>query len=215
MGKKRRRGLWLLIVAALVAAPLAIPPLRAAALQTLGRTLVAADPVAAVDVIVISVDSGAAGVLEAADLVRDGVATRVAVFPEPPAPADLEFQRRGVPQDDEAARAIQQLAVLGVPGAMRIPTPVSGTQDEAAVLPGWLNQHQFHSALMVTTVDHSRRTRRVLRRALSGSPLRLSVRPSRYSAFDPETWWQSRSGLRTGIIEIQKLLLDVARHPAS
>jgi hypothetical protein len=41
------------------------------------------------------------------------------------------------------------------------------------------------------------------------------VRPARYSQFDPDGWWDTRGGLRTGIVEIQKLVLDVVRHPIS
>ena len=38
---------------------------------------------------------------------------------------------------------------------------------------------------------------------------------ARYSDFDPDRWWQTREGTRTGIIEMQKLLLDVVRYPTS
>jgi hypothetical protein len=41
------------------------------------------------------------------------------------------------------------------------------------------------------------------------------VRSARYSAFDPDGWWETRGGIRTEIIELQKLLLDVLLHPIS
>jgi hypothetical protein len=212
---KRRR--WPLALAAvlLIVATLGIPPVRVAGLQALGRTLAIADPVSAADVIVISVDAGDAGVLEAADLVRERQSTRVAVCSEPTSAAEVELTRRGVHPDDSASRAIRQLSALGVTETMRIPTPVSGTNELAEVLPRWLDEHKFRSAVLVTTTDHSRRTRRAITRGVNGSPLRIAVRPSRYSGFDPEQWWRSRGSLRTGIIEIQKLFLDVLRHPLS
>jgi hypothetical protein len=36
-----------------------------------------------------------------------------------------------------------------------------------------------------------------------------------YSEFDPDRWWQTRDGARIGLVELQKLLLDLARHPIS
>jgi len=55
----------------------------------------------------------------------------------------------------------------------------------------------------------------VFRRSLRGHPLSVVVRSSRYSSFDPDRWWETRGGIRTEIVELQKLLLDLARHPMS
>jgi hypothetical protein len=81
------------------------------------------------DVIVIAVDADGAGVLEAADLVHSGIATRVAVFADPPDPIDREFIRRGIPYKDAAARSARQLQLLGVTAIEQIPR-VSGTEAE-------------------------------------------------------------------------------------
>jgi hypothetical protein len=67
--------------------------------------------------------------------------------------------------------------------------------------------------VVVTTSDHTRRLRRVLRRSMDGHATRIAVRAARYSPFDPDRWWETRTGARTGIVELQKLLFDVARHP--
>ena len=50
---------------------------------------------------------------------------------------------------------------------------------------------------------------------MKGRPVTVRVHSSRYARFDPDRWWQTRTGLRTGIVELQKLLLDIARHPFS
>jgi metal-dependent hydrolase (beta-lactamase superfamily II) len=51
--------------------------------------------------IVLSLDSGAAGALEAAHLVQSGISKRVAVFTDPPnSEEDYEFIRHGLPYDD-------------------------------------------------------------------------------------------------------------------
>jgi hypothetical protein len=50
---------------------------------------------------------------------------------------------------------------------------------------------------------------------MQGHPTRVTVQPARYSNFDPDRWWETHNGIRTEIIEFQKLLLDVVLHPIS
>lgn len=184
-------------------------------LTAAGRFLVVANPVTSADVIVVAVDARKVGVLDAADLFHHGVAPRVAVFARYPDNVDNEFIKRGVPYFDISAWSVRQLKALGVTHVMLIPTEVTGTEHEGNVLLGWLKQHRFRSVVVVTSSDHSRRVSRVLHRALKGQPVTLIVRPSRYSKFDPENWWQTRENLKTGIIELQKLFIDFVLHPIS
>jgi hypothetical protein len=213
---QRLRWTRVLAVVLLVGAVIVgAPPTRESLLRAAGWVLLVNEPVEPADIIVVATDADGPGVLEAADLVRRGIATRVAVFADPPGRVDREFIRRGVPYEDEAARLTRQLRSLGVMAIEQIPRADAGTQGEGDVLPGWCDQHQFRSVVVVTTADHSRRLRRVLRRAMRGHPTRVTVRPAPYSEFDPDRWWESRGGIRTEIIELQKLLLDIARHPLS
>jgi hypothetical protein len=193
-----------------------VPGIRTPLLRSAGWLLVAEDPVVGpVDVVVLPVDVGGAGVLEAADLVQRGVATRVAVFADPPEKADRELLRRGVPYDDRAARSIRQLESLGVTAVERIPRAAAGSEDEGEILPAWCDQRQLGSVLVVSAADHSRRIRRLLDRSMKGHRTRVMVRYTRYSEFDPDRWWQTRGGVRTEIVELQKLMLDFLRHPFS
>jgi len=114
--------------------------------------------------------SGGAGALEAADPVQGGIATRVAVFADPPSGDDHEFIRRGLPYEDASARQIRQLRWLGVTDVMQIPGTEAGTEGEGQVLPPWCAQHQFRSIVFVAARDHSRRWRRVLNRVMKGPP---------------------------------------------
>jgi hypothetical protein len=50
---------------------------------------------------------------------------------------------------------------------------------------------------------------------MKGHPTRVAVQPARYSSFDPDRWWETRVGVRTEIIELQKLVLDVLLRPVS
>jgi hypothetical protein len=66
----------------------------------------------------------------------------------------------------------------------------------------------------VTASDHSRRSRWVLDRVMRARKTRVTVAVARYSSFDPEHWWHTRQGIRTEIIEFQKLALERIRHPS-
>jgi len=201
------------VVALAVVALLAVPFVRELGLRAAGWALVVDEPVAPADIIVVSLDSRGAGALEAADLVQSGIATRVAVFTDPPSGEDHEFIRRGLPYDDASARQIRQLRWLGVTDIVQIPRTEVGTEGEAQVLPPWCDQHQLRSIVFVAARDHSRRVRRVLGRVMKGHPTRVTVQPARYSSFDPDRWLETRGGVRTEIVELQKLVLEAILHP--
>jgi hypothetical protein len=206
----------MLIATALAAATtLAVPSLREPVLRAVGHALVVDEPVAPVDIIVLAPDSGGAGALQAADLVHNGIATRVAVFTDPPSGEDLEFIRRGLPYEDLAARQIRQLGWLGVTDIVKIPRNEAGTEGEGRVLAPWCEQQGVRSVVFVAARDHSRRIRRMLDRDMKGHATRVTIQAERYSSFDPDRWWQTRTGIRTEIIEFQKLMLDVVLHPLS
>ena len=90
-----------------------------------------------------------------------------------------------------------------------------GTEAEGQALPQWCDDHQLKSIVFVTTKDHSRRIRRVFGRVMKGHLTRVAVQAARYSIFDPDRWWETRAGVRTEIVELQKLVLDVVLHPIS
>jgi hypothetical protein len=212
----RSKSARILVVIAIAAAAIAaIPAAREPVLRAAGWALVVKEPLAPVDIIVVSPDSGGAGALEAADLVQSGIATRVAVFADPPSGEDHEFIRRGLPYEDEGARQVRQLGWLGVTDVLRIPRTEVGTEGIGQVLPPWCDEHQFRSIVFVAAADHSRRLRRVLDRAMKGHATGVTIRPSRYSSFDPDRWWETRGGIRTELVELQKLTLDVVLHPMS
>jgi hypothetical protein len=204
-----------LLVILVGATAVGTPAIRRAILRAAGWALVAGDRIEPADVIVVALDAEGAGVLEAADLLHSGMATRVAIFIGPPNPLADEFIRRGVPYEDEAARSVRLLRSLGVDTVEQIPRYVSGTGDEGPVLADWSNRQGFGSIIVVTTADHSRRLRRVLHRSLKGDRTRVMVHPARYPRFDPDRWWESRLGIRLEIEGLEKLLLDVMRHPIS
>jgi hypothetical protein len=196
----------------LVAALTAVLVARHGVLRAVGQALVADDPIHPADAIVIAIDAGGAGVLEAADLVHTGIAHRVAVFVEPTTRVSRELDRRRIDNESESARQVRQLHALGVEWVEQIGEAL-GTESEGTVLPGWCDTHRFRSIVVVSNADHTRRLRRVLRREMKGRATTIMVRRARYSEFDPDEWWRERGSARTGIVELEKLLLDIVRHP--
>jgi hypothetical protein len=214
-----RRPRWapILVVVALTAfAIVAVRSLREPVLRAAGWALVINEPVASADIIVLSLDSGGAGSLEAADLVQSGISKRVAVFMDPAGLEDREFIRRGLHYEDAGANQIRQLRSLGVTDVVRIPAiEGASTEGEGQALPAWCDEHQLQSVVFVANKDHSRRVRRVLDRVMKGHSTRVTVQSARYSNFDPDRWWETRRGISAEIVGLQKLLLDVVLHPMS
>ena len=206
----RRTRIAAAVVAAVFAAAVV---LHVPLLRGVGHALVVNESVASADIVVIGADAGGAGVLEAADLVRDGLASRVAVLSDPARREDLEFIRRGLPDSNEAALKLRQLALLGIPNVELIAARESGTHADGDALRIWCDRTRCSSVIVVVNADHSRRMKRIIERSMKGEPTRIVVRSSRYSTFDPDHWWETRDGIRTTIIEWQKLALDVALHP--
>jgi hypothetical protein len=208
----RVAGIALLGIVIVVAATLLIPSTRHWLLRSAGRALVAEDTPAKADIIVISNDSQSAGILEADDLVHAGYASRVAIFDRPVIKAARELARRGASPVNQTTTSLQLLHELGI-DAVKVLPPVAGTVDEGRVLRQWCAEHSIHSVLFVSLPDHSRRTRRVLNRALGQQGVEVSVRYTRFSEFDPDSWWSSRGGQRVQAIETEKLLADYLLHP--
>ena len=115
-----------------------------------------------------------------------------------------EFIRQGLHYEDEGARLIRQLRTLGVTDIVQI-SRVNGTGDEGQVLPQWNDAQHFRSIVVVALKDHSRRLRRVLGRTMKGHPTHVIVQAARYSDFDPDRWWETHGGVRTELVELQKL----------
>jgi len=210
MSFRRRLALSVLVVAGLLAAGVVM---RGQLLRGAGRLLVVDEPLEPVDAIVLPEWSGAAGAIDASDLVREGKARRVFLLPEAAGRADDELARRGIAYVNGNSNLVRLLHSLGVGDVGVISNTAVGTEDEGRVLATWCGQRQLRSVIVVSSPDHSRRVRRVLQRALRGTSTKVIVRSARFSSFDPDRWWNTREGLRTEIVELQKLLLDVARHP--
>jgi uncharacterized SAM-binding protein YcdF (DUF218 family) len=190
----------------------AMPSARRPMLRAAGSLLVVDDPLEESDVIVVPQWTGLSGALDAADLVRNGLATRVAVIGERPSAAEEELMRRHVSYRSGSGAQVEVLQSLGVKHLELIPVTDGGTTAESSLLPVWCRIRQYRRVIVVSSPDHSRRLKRALTRVQGDSP-KWIVHSARYASFAPDIWWESREGVRTAVVELQKLLLDFALHP--
>ena len=208
----RLRGRLLL---ALLIAFVVVFSFRTSIGRAMGRALIAEDPLETADVIVVPEWTLSAGALEAADLVHRGIAPSVLVLVKPEEPSTRELVRRGILSAHQSMWLVGLLGQLGVQTVDQIEGSDGGTRAEASALAAWCLQRRVGTIIVITTLDHSRRVSRVLRRSMRGGDTKVIVRSTRYARFDPERWWETRDSVRTEIVELQKLLVDFVSHPLS
>ena len=209
----RRRFVRGLVVLLLVGAcAVAIAPLRHAMLRGAARMLVASDGIEPADLLAMDVESGEAGLLALSDLYRSRIGRAVGLLKPKSTSIDAELQRRGVVVPD---MTVDVLAQLGVPkdAIVQIPADESGTTETAAALAAWARAHPGNKVMVVVGPSHGRRYRRALRRVWPNGQSAPIVVTTSYSLFRLEDWWQSRTTLREGLVELEKLVLDFVAHP--
>lgn len=181
-------------------------------LESLGNLIVAHDSIQPAELVIITPESGKSGELEAADLFRSKVVARVAILVPTPTLADREFERRGVQLN---CGPIQRLIQLGVPrlSILTIPAGEGGTTESSDAISSWFRNRLANRILVVVSPTHGTRFRRALRRTWASSNPLPAVCIARFDSFRPNDWWRSRTTLREGIVELEKLTLDYIRHP--
>jgi hypothetical protein len=219
------RRLFLLMAIVVAVAVVTIPPLRDAVLRRAGQTLVAGADQAAqdeaargfsrthpADLLAMDVESGAAGVLKLSDLYHAQGAGTVGLLRQTETSVDSELAQRGVLLPN---LALDALAQLGVPkrAIIEIPAGEGGTTESTEALAGWVRANPGKRVLVVVGASHGRRYGRALRRAWPKDQPSPVVVTTPYGLFHADSWWMSRTTLREGLVEIEKLALDYAAHP--
>jgi hypothetical protein len=197
-----------------------VPTFRTEVLQSAGETIATADTALrphderamAADLLAADFESGAAGVLSISDLAHAQPSATVALLVPLPTKIDDEISRRGVKSPDIPLDVLMQ---LGVPRAaiVEIPAGEGGTTESTAALADWARANPQKRVLVVVGASHGRRYRRALLRVWPKSAPAPIVATSPYGLFRVEDWWKSRTTLREGLFEFQKLVLDYATHP--
>lgn len=174
----------------------------------LGRFMAVEDPLQPADVIFVLAGTRIERALEAADLYRDGWASRIVMTHQRPEPAARLLEERGVtiPADEDIAR--DALVRSGIP-ADRIELPPrlhDNTAQEAQTLRELMQRRRWQRVIVVTSKFHLRRAGFALRRELAGTGVEVLMRGSRYDASRPERWWASRADIRWMMSEGPKLV---------
>lgn len=195
----------LLVRSALILAPLVI--LAIFGLSRLGAFLVVEDPLAKADAIFVLGGTRYERPLEAVELFHAGWATRITLMRQISDNGELDLMRRRVPYRREVDEQIDVLVRLGVPqSAITVLNEANSTAEEADALYDIATKERWTRAIVVTSKQHTRRARLVMRRRLSGTGIDVVVRASRLDNADVSRWWRSRSTLRFTLFESQRLL---------
>lgn len=197
-----------------IAIAAAIPSVRRGLLMRAGGALTTSDAPAAADLLAVDVDSGFAGAITVADLYRAHTAPTVATFVLRKSAIDEALRERRVVVPDVLGDVLEQ---QGIPkhAIARFPVDDTGASATTAALAGWARANPSGRVVVVVGPSHGRRYRRVLRRVWPAGHPEPRVVVTQHSLFRAGDWWQSRTTLREGLVEMEKLVLDYVLHPWS
>ena len=194
-----------LIRGAIVLAPIVI--IAALTLPRLGPWLVVRDPLVKSDAIVVLGGTRYERPLEAVDLYQEGWAPRVYLFRQVMDWGEAVLMERQIAYAREVDLQIDVMERLGVDRShIGILDQANSTADEAGFLAELVSREKLRSVIIITSKQHTRRARLVMRRRLEPLGATVIMRPSRYDRSDVDRWWASRSTLRFTLFETQRLL---------
>ena len=186
---------------AVVGVALTIFLARALWLPLIGRFLVISDPLRPADAVVALSGGERERVAGAAALYNQGNARWFVV-------TDWPYEIPGVRKS--YADLVRQEAIWqGVPPdrILIAPGPVETTYEEALAVRELARERGWTSLIVASDPYPTRRARLAFRTAFQGAGVAVMVSPVNGHQYRPESWWQSRDGLRTTWTEYLKLLL--------
>lgn len=193
-----------LIRGALVLAPVLL--LSAVTLPRLGSWLVVQDGLNKSDAIIVLGGTMFERQLEAVDLYNEGWAPRIYLFREVIDWGELTLMERGVPYTRVVDIQIDAMLRLGVPrDAIRVLDRAGSTAEEADFVRQLVTSEKMSRVIVVSSKQHTRRARLVMRRKLAGTGSGVIIRASRYDRADVDRWWTERATLRFTLFETQRL----------
>ena len=171
-----------------------------AVLVGMGHYLVVSDPLHEANaIVVLSGDSGGR-MIETASLFKDQLAQVVilTLTDQPSDNGEIEVPSNQAKRLD----ALDQ----GIPSDALLFTTVksSSTVDEAKAVLSLMNDKNFTSCIIVTDPFHSRRTRTVFNDVFKGSGIKVMVHPVSNHWYHASTWFLSRQGWNTTLLEYAK-----------
>ncbi|MEO7156470.1 MAG: YdcF family protein [Vicinamibacterales bacterium] len=182
------------------------------ALSRLGSWLVVEDPLEKSDAILVLGGTRFERPLEAVDLYRAGWAPRIFLMRQVSDYGELALMERGIAYPREVDAQIEVMARLGVPaGAITVLDEADSTAGEAASVRRLVTRDHLTSVIIVTSKQHTRRARLVMRRRVNDIGTRVIMRYSHYDRSNTDQWWRQRATARFTLFESQRLLAYWAR----
>jgi uncharacterized SAM-binding protein YcdF (DUF218 family) len=194
-----------LIRGAILLSPILI--IATVALPRLGPWLIVQDPLAKSDAIVVLGGTRYERPLEAVDLYKEGWAPRLYLFRQVMDWGEAVLMERQIAYPREVDLQIDVMERLGVDRShIGILDQANSTADEAGLLADLVGREKLRRVIIITSKQHTRRARLVMRRRLEPLGATVIMRASRYDRSDVDRWWASRATLRFTLFETQRLL---------
>jgi len=190
----RRSIRWLAVSALVFAAmALAVVLFHGAALRAVGQWLVAVDPPAPVDAIVVLAGGTPVREVEAAKLFERGLAPRVVLSRAAMSTTHLRLLRLGIRPHDYQTEARMVLERRGVPTAaiVALREVVLITETELRLVHQTAVAYGYRRVILVTSLDHTRRVRLIWSR-LPGRRVEALLHAGANEGFSPDSWWRYR-----------------------
>lgn len=90
--------------------------------------------------------------------------------------------------------------------SLPLPDRMNSTKEESVFVGKYLREHGIHKILLVTSNYHTARAGRLMRRANPGLWVVTVAAPD--SSFHPDSWWKSREGQKTALLEWAKTISE-------
>jgi uncharacterized SAM-binding protein YcdF (DUF218 family) len=182
------------VLAAIVLLPILLYVFRFQALAGIGSFLVIHDQLEPADIIFLLNGDLTVRPYHAAELFAQGLAPKIVIARSEDSPG---VQFGAYPNVTDSNLII--LKKLGVPETglteLRPSRGVSTTFDEAIALRDYCRLHAIRKVIVVTSDMHSRRARFVMRKELSGMPVKVMLSPIADRKYGANNWWRIEDGV--------------------
>jgi len=182
------------VLAAIALFPLLLYVFRFQALAGIGGFLVIHDQLEPADLIYVLNGDPTVRPYHAAALFHQGLAPKIVIARTEDS---IGVQFGAYPNVTDSNLII--LKKLGVPETqlteLRWGTGVSTTFDEAIALRDYCQQHPVRKVIVVTSDLHSRRSRFVFRKVLSGMGIKVMLSPIADRKYGASNWWRLEDGV--------------------
>lgn len=204
----RLRKLALALAAASVALGLALWTFRVPLARGAARAWVVDDPLEPAEVAAVLGGGAQYRSFAAAALYTNGLVRTVLVMNCRLSPQE---SGRGVSAETELIERV--LAHQGVPRdrTIRLKASVSSTYEEVLAIREWALEHGIRRVVIPTDAFHTRRLRRLVRRAFEGTGIEGRVQAINPPGYDWQNWWQSERGTLAFENEVAKSVLYAFR----